>query len=240
MLKPRVSVAWGEFLGLLGLMVVVWFLWNSWVIFPLKILVVFFHELSHGLTALATGGRIVEIRLAANEGGLCITAGGSRFLTLNAGYLGSLVWGGVILLLAARTKSGRGISICLGVLVLVVCAIWIRPVLGFGFVFAAVAGLALIAAGVWLTAGVNGLLNKTIGLTSCLYAVMDIKSDILSRPGAQSDATMLAAATGVPAFLWGILWIVIAGVAALCFLTLATTKSRSNDAAVEAKDLLPQ
>jgi hypothetical protein len=238
MVKARVSIAWAEFLGLLGLMVVVWFLWNTWVIFPLKILVVFFHELSHGLTALATGGRIVEIRLTANEGGLCVTAGGSRFLTLNAGYLGSLVFGGVILLLAARTKSGRGISICLGALVLLVCLIWIRPLFEFGFMFAAGAGLALIAAGAFLTARANGLLNKTIGLTSCLYAVMDIKSDILSRPGVQSDATMLAAATGVPAFLWGILWITIAGVGALGFLALATAKTRADDATVEAKDML--
>ena len=39
------------------------------------------------------GGRIVAIGLTFDEGGVCITDGGSRFLILNAGYLGSLAWG---------------------------------------------------------------------------------------------------------------------------------------------------
>ena len=220
--RLRDSIDWPEFLGLLGTMVVVWLLWNTWVVYPLKLLVVFFHELSHGLTALATGGRIVEIRLMANEGGLCITAGGSRFLTLSAGYIGSLVFGGLILLAAARSGRDRMLSAALGVIVLLVTLLWVRPVLGFGFLFAVAAGAALIAAGMYLPSRANDLLNKTVGLTSCLYAVMDIKSDILDRPNAVTDATMLAHLTGIPAFAWGVLWICIALPAALFFLALAT------------------
>ena len=44
-------------------------LWDSAVIFPLKILAIFFHELSHGLAAVATGGEIVSIELFLSEGG---------------------------------------------------------------------------------------------------------------------------------------------------------------------------
>jgi len=194
----------------MGLMVVVWFLWNTWFIYPLKILVVFFHELSHGLVALVTGGRVEEIRLTANEGGVCMTAGGSRFLTLTAGYLGSLIFGGVILALAAKSSKDRLISMTLGGIVLLVCLIWIRPLFGFGFIFAALTGAALIAVGAYLPMRVNDLLNKTIGLTSCLYAVMDIKSDILQNPRQLSDASMLAQLTHIPAFVWGIVWIAIA------------------------------
>ena len=46
-------------IGLLVLAVVL--LWGTWRIDPLKILVFFFHELSHGLAATLTGGSIVEI-----------------------------------------------------------------------------------------------------------------------------------------------------------------------------------
>jgi hypothetical protein len=220
----RDTIVWPELIGLLCLMVVVWFLWNSWLIYPLKILVVFFHELSHGLAAILTGGRIVQIRLMANEGGLCVTAGGSRFLTLSAGYLGSLVFGGAILLLSAKSGQDRLISATLGAILLLGSLIWIRPLIGFGFIFAALAGGALIAAGVYLPMNVNDLLNKTIGLTSCLYALMDIKSDILDRPGLPSDAAMLGELTGIPGFLWGILWIAIALLLALFFLATATSK----------------
>jgi hypothetical protein len=47
-------------------------------------------------------------------------------------------------------------------------------------------------------------------MTSCLYAVLDIKSDVLDRPHLPSDAAMLAEATGIPTVFWGILWIGVA------------------------------
>ncbi len=80
--------------------------------------------------------------------------------------------------------------------------------------FAAAFGLAFGAAlfVVSRRAGVTG--NRAVltmlGLTSCLYAVLDIKSDILDRPELQSDARMLAEMTGVPTVLWGGIWIVVA------------------------------
>jgi hypothetical protein len=49
-----------------------------------------------------------------------------------------------------------------------------------------------------------------LGLTSTLYAILDIKSDVLDRPHLPSDAAMLAEMTGIPTAAWGILWIAIA------------------------------
>ena len=80
------GIRWAEFFGLLAITAAVVFFWNSGIVYPLKILVVFFHELSHGLMAVFTGGSIREIQLFAAQGGLCVTAGGNRFLTLSAGY----------------------------------------------------------------------------------------------------------------------------------------------------------
>jgi hypothetical protein len=55
-----------------------------------------------------------------------------------------------------------------------------------------------------------------LGLTSALYALFDIRDDILSRPGLKSDAHMLMEMTGIPTLVWGFLW---AGIAlAACFL----------------------
>ena len=41
-----------------------------------------------------------------DEGGVCLTRGGWPFLMLNAGYLGSLLWGALFLLLGARRRAG--------------------------------------------------------------------------------------------------------------------------------------
>ena len=52
-----------------------------------------------------------------------------------------------------------------------------------------------------------------LGLTSALYALLDIRSDVLARPHLESDAVLLARFTGVPAVVWGVLWIGVALVA---------------------------
>lgn len=212
------------FWSLLGLVVVVGFLWDTPVVYPLKILVVFFHELSHALAALVTGGSVEEIRVVANQGGLCITRGGSRFVTLSSGYLGSLVWGGVILLLAARTRLDRGVAVALGAILALVTLLWVRPLISFGFGFGLAAALVMMALGLWLSEEINDYVLRLVGLTSCLYAVLDIKSDILDRPHIRSDAAMLAELTGIPTLFWGVLWIALAVVAALVFLALACRK----------------
>ena len=195
---------------LAGVAAAVMLAWNTWAVYPLKILVVFFHEFSHALASWITGGHVVEIQLNAAQGGLCKTAGGIRFVVLTAGYLGSLLTGGVILCVAVRTRLDRAASAGLGLLLLGVAIGFVRPLFHFGFAFGVLAGLALLTSARWLPARANELLLEVIGLTSCLYAVMDIKSDILDRPQAESDAVMLAELTGLSPLFWGVVWMLIA------------------------------
>jgi hypothetical protein len=220
------QINWKELAALTVLMVAVVILWNTWFVYPLKVLVVFFHELSHGLMAIATGGSIQEIQVVAQEGGTCVTAGGNRFLILSAGYLGSLIWGGAILVLATRTKRDKLIAALMGGILIFASALYVRPFQSFGFAFGLLSGAALIGSGVYLGTGANDGILKVIGLTSSLYAVLDIKSDILDRPGPGSDAYFLAQHTHIPTLVWGILWIVIAISGALYFLVLASRGDR--------------
>ena len=46
---------------------------------PFKWLDSYFHEISHGIAALVTGGEIIRIQLFTNGAGLCTTRGGSAF-----------------------------------------------------------------------------------------------------------------------------------------------------------------
>jgi len=182
-----------------------WLLWPTPVIYPLKIFVVFLHELSHGLMALATGGQIEAISLDWREGGETLSRGGSPFLTLSAGYLGSLAWGLLLVALGrGRTVVARATLIGLGALMLGVTALFVRS--AFGLVFGLAFGAALLVASRWLPAAATRLAVTALGLTSALYALLDIRSDILQRPGEVSDALMLAQLTGVPALVWGVLW----------------------------------
>ena len=208
-----------RYIALLLIFIAIGFLWNTLFVYPLKIFVVFMHEVSHGLAAIATGGRILEIQINPQQGGHALTQGGSRFWTLTAGYLGSLLWGGIILLLAARTRFDKAISILIGFGMVAIS-------IGFGestftYLFGIGFGVALIAIGFYLPEVVNDWVLRIIGVTSCLYAILDIKSDVLDRSSLRSDARMLSEVTGIATEIWGALWILIAIALTIWFLYLA-------------------
>jgi hypothetical protein len=195
-----------------------WLLWESPIVYPLKIFVVLLHEWSHALAVLATGGSVERIVLDRYQGGATYGRGGNAFLALSAGYLGSLAWGGA-LVSAARTRRFRPdlVNALVGAAVIALTFVYVRSLFGivFGFLF----GAALVLASHHLSALWNRRATLTLGLTSCLYAILDIKSDVLDRPELRSDARMLAELTGVPTLFWGALWIGVALLAsALLFL----------------------
>jgi hypothetical protein len=55
----------------------------------------------------------------------------------------------------------------------------------------------------------NDFILRVIGLTSILYAPLDIYSDTISRHQLESDAYLLAEHTGGTTLLWGSVWIII-------------------------------
>jgi hypothetical protein len=186
-----------------------WFLWDTPVVYPLKVFVIFLHEISHGFAAIATGGSIDEITMSPRLGGACVCPGGNAFVTLSTGYLGSLAWGAVILESAWRAGGRAHVVVRVtGVLMLLLTLLFVRGL--FGFVFGVAFGVALVLTARHLSLPTNRRLLEVLGLTSCLYAILDIKSDVLDRPELPSDAAMLGELTGVPTLVWGSLWIVIA------------------------------
>lgn len=194
-------------------------LWWTPVVWPLKVFVVFLHELSHGLAAVATGGSIVRIELSAAEGGLCVTSGGWRFVVLSAGYLGSLLWGALLLVVAVRSRRDRAIVAAIGLVLLVVTLVWVRSL--FGFVWGLASGAALLLVARYLPDAASDLVLKTLGVVSVLYAVWDISSDTIVRNIPASDANALGRLTGIPGVVWGVLWIGLSVVVVLASLRAA-------------------
>jgi len=200
---------------LIALTVIVFVLWGTPAVVPLKLLVVFFHELSHGLAAILTGGSVEQIAVDLRQGGLTLTRGGSRFLILTAGYLGSLVIGAGLLLIALRTRVDRAAVSGLGVVMLIVVVFYVRDFVTI--LICASTGAALLAAGRFLSRPVCDLILRVIGLSSLIYVPYDIFDDTLRRSFLQSDARMLAEEIGGTTMLWGGVWLVISlGVILAC------------------------
>lgn len=190
---------------LFGAVFVVFF--DSPAAYPFRLFVVFLHEVSHALAAVLTGGEVLSITLSADEGGAALTRGGWPFVILNAGYLGSLLWGALFLLLGTRPREAPSVLGAIGAATLVVAALFVRS--PFGLVYTVAAGVALLLVAAKLPASASELLLAALGSMSALYAVADVASDVLFRSSAQSDAAALARLTGVPAAAWGVLWIAL-------------------------------
>ena len=189
----------------LALAVVFVLLFDSIVVYPFRLFVVFLHEVGHGTAAVLTGGRIVSIGISPDEGGVCVTRGGIRFVVLNAGYLGSLLFGALFLVLGARRRSAAlGVG-AIGGFTVAAALVYVRT--WFGFVYTLVAGLVLLIVALKLRPAASEWLLAAIGSMSMLYAVADIASDVIFRHSEASDAAALARLTGVPALVWGLVWI---------------------------------
>lgn len=204
---------WQSLVWVLGVAGGLLFLWDHPVVWPLRLLVVFFHELGHAVAAWTTGGEVREIHVLAEEGGCCVSAGGNRFVIFSAGYLGSLAFGISLLLVAARTRHAPAVSAVLGLgLVSAAAAFVPMDTNRFGKLFGVASGVALGLLALLPAAWPRAVLS-VVGVTSCMYVLVDVKSDVLDRSVSGSDAHQLEVLTGVPAVLWGIAWLVVSGVA---------------------------
>lgn len=200
---------------LLALTALVMALWTTPIILPLKILVVFFHELSHGLAAILTGGEIVSISVNPEQGGVTLTRGGSRFIILSAGYVGSLLFGVGLLLAGLRSTADRAIMATLGISMLLITAFYMRGLFPIGF--GVLTGAVMLAMARFLPHQVNDLALRLIGLTSMIYVPRDIFDDTIARSHLRSDAFMLGEYIGGGTMFWGAIWLLLSLVViALC------------------------
>lgn len=192
---------------LLALLVVITLAWDYPILYPLKLLVVFFHESSHAIATILTGGTVKELVINQQQGGHVISQGGNQFIILSAGYIGSLLWGVVIYLSSIKSHYDKVIMAVLGVSIIIVTIVLSRSL--FSWLFGLLAGGAMLLMAKYLAEQYNDFALRLIGLTSMMYAPLDIYSDTISRSQLQSDAYLLAAYTGGTTLLWGFVWIII-------------------------------
>ena len=181
--------------------------WDISLFWPAKVLVVFFHEISHAAAALATGGEVLEIGLSPSEGGHTLTRGGVAVLILNAGYLGSLGFGACLIAASRAPRSARRSLWALVCLLVLATVLFVRPFISFAGLYSSVAAAALAALIRLGGPGIIQFVPRALGVFSVLYAFKDIVDDVfLSRAGVVTDASLLEDLTYIPAAGWGIAW----------------------------------
>src|SRR6476660_10491110 len=143
------------------LSIALWFIPFAEVLsYPFRIFVTFIHEGGHALAALMTGNSVASLSVAMNASGETYTTQGgllSQIFISSAGYLGSMAFGALLLILIRKAVAARIVLLSCGIFIFALTMIFglFKPIFslsawsGIPFtLFAALfitAGLILIA-----------------------------------------------------------------------------------------------
>ena len=195
-LAPRVRFFVYALLGIL-------WLWTPYISVPIHWIEVFFHELSHALAAILTGGRVISIELNADGSGLATYSGSAfRPIVTFAGYFGATLFGALLYRIG---RPGRGqIGTWLMVLgVPLALLLWGRD-LETWLIGAGIVGF-ILAAKMVIEPRFSGPMFGVIGCAVIFSSFQSVTS--LLGASVHSDAQSLAQQLLLPSFVWVGLWI---------------------------------
>ncbi len=210
--------------------IALWFIpYADYLVYPIRLFVTFIHEGSHALVALLTGASVQSLTVSSDGSGVVESFTGSSLsvlLTSSAGYLGTTLFGVLLLVLIRRAYSAR--------IVLAASAGFVGLMtIFFGFlapifnIFSANVSVGSVAftviSGSLLTAGLLAIAKYApakwtnfavafLAVQCVLNALSDLKTVFLinapfSGSHIHSDAANMEAATGIPGIAWVMIWI---------------------------------
>ncbi len=177
------------------------------IIRPYFILGVFFHEVGHAIAILILGGIPVKIKLLLNDGGF--TRGYARFgrfrraIVSSAGFLGSAVAGGLLILASRNPNITNNILIILGIFSLVITMVWVREWFGYGFMTMVFWGLIILAIAFRTPPEVQKLMIQFLGVQLSMINFLNIWYLFDMRPF--SDVGKIERYLWLPYWFWGIM-----------------------------------
>ena len=200
-------------------------LWNlpfgGLLLYPFKLLATWLHELSHGLAMMLTGVGFDDVMIYRDTSGLAHASSGAggfaSALIAAAGYMGTALWGALLLVVTPTGTAARRALIVLAALLGITALLAVGNEFG-QWAIGAIA-LAFALAAVIVPARARLFVAHFVAAQACVDAVLDIR--VLLRPqqvvdghiAGASDATNMAMATfGTTAswaiWLWAIAWLV--------------------------------
>ena len=209
-----------------------WFIpYADYLVYPIRLFVTFIHEGSHALVAVLTGGSVHSLTIASDGSGAVYSAPSGWFgamLTSSAGYLGTTVFGVLMLLLIRRSVSPHKILAASGIFVGMMTVVFgiLSPLFNFlslnvafsSILFTIFAGLilsaGLLAHGKYSSLKVANFAVAFLAIQCLLNSLSDLKTlFFINAPlvgsDISNDATNMATATGIPSIFWVLIWVII-------------------------------
>jgi len=182
------------------------------ILAPLALLNTHLHELCHAVAALATGGSVSHIKVFSNLGGVAHISGGATPVVAAAGYVGTSLIGGLLILVAARKDHARqSLWILFGLLAFSMIVFVRGDAIG---VLSGLAWTAVLFAAAWkLPDEAARFLAQFLGIQQCMTSLMAFAAlfDVSFGYG-HSDAKIMEQATGIPDVVWAGAWLILSAV----------------------------
>lgn len=188
------------------------FSWGNWILYPFSLLATWFHEMGHGLTALALGGEFLRLEIFPNGSGFAVHRGSlflgalGRALVAAGGPMGPPIAGGLLVLAGQRLKTTQ---VCLWILagtLIGSALIWVRS--PFGIVLLVALGIPIGAIARYAPGWIQVLSVQFLGVQACISTYHQL--DYLFSPGAVigsrrmlSDSAQIAQNLFLPYWFWG-------------------------------------
>ena len=176
--------------------------YGTYVIFPINLFVTFLHELGHAIFAIITGGHVHVVHIQSTGAGYADISEGFRPLILLGGYIGSALFGNLLLYIGLYKPKTSIFALCIIIAMLLFTAIW-----WFSSVFTSILLFAFSAGAIVMSkkskSSVANLLI-VIGTASLINIIMDYNS------GPSSDLAKFTQLVPIfPQAVWAVVWLII-------------------------------
>ena len=185
---------------------------GNFVLYPFTILATWFHEMGHGLTAIALGGRFEKLMIFPNGSGLAYHSGdlalgaGGRALVSAGGLMGPSIAGAILLLTSRHRKSARQALFALGTLLLLSTLVWVRSL--YGWLMLPALGFLILYLSLESVAWLPVFSVQFLGVQACIssYRHLDYLFSHSATIGGRtmlSDTGRIAQLLFFPYWFWG-------------------------------------
>lgn len=195
----------------------------SVIFVPVQYFTTALHEIGHALACNATGGSVTGMTIVSDgqgHGGLTYCLGGQSLIFGQTGYLGTTLFGCLMLWLSSYQSATRPLLVLMAVLIGFAALVYMTPALAMaqhsGQAFNSILVGGALCAALLLTArfaslSVASLVVLFLSVQTALNALSDIGVLIQLTLGIYgvasfSDATNMASETHIPAVFWSLGW----------------------------------
>jgi len=213
---------YSELIVLIFLTISAIFLWDTIVIYPIKLITVLLHEISHAIAAIFTGGKIVTMNINQDLSGQCTIEGGNQVLIASSGYFGSLFFGLMFIFSAYKIKKSNFLIVPILFILLFFSLLLSTNLL------VKLISICIVVLLLFVSYKFNDSLKKYsfifLGMVSSFYVLIDIKNDLLTSSNMNSDAAIISNLTNLDPIFVGFSWFAISFVSLIFILRYGIKK----------------